>query len=635
MRNPIQRIRQSLTLKLTIGILAFVVALFVVSLGFLFQQSRKMLREEAMDYAERVLDNTALRVRNCLDEVEVATQHAEWQVYAHLQPDSLLAFTHRVVALNPDINGCSITTEPYFFTQFGRYFSAYSIRQNDSVKTVREGEYEYFDKVWYSTPRVKGKAVWVDPFDDYNEGTLSAEEMIVSYCKPLYNERRQLIGVLSTDLSLPKLSRTITAEKPFPNSYTMLLGHRGHYFVHPDTTKLIHTTILDGIDPKEHSDIVELALQMMEGKTGHVYANIEGQRSIVFYQPLEGTDWSIALVCMESDILGAYHQLVYIVIPLLAVGLLIILVFCCQTIKHFIQPVNELVEQTRHIADGHYDEQMPHSSRKDEIGNLQNSFIHMQQSINQHVSRLQSVNKEVEQCNLELSKANAMVAEAEQKKTEFIQDVLHQVRTPLNIIQGFVQVLHDGYGVIPADETNRILETMQHNAISVTRMVNMLVTASAFNGYTVVECNDYVRCNKIAHEAAVVYHQRPPETVDLHVETEVPDSLRIHTNKSYLMKTLNELLYNAKKFTNEGVVVLRVKATDEKVQFVVEDTGSGIAEADRERIFTQFFKHDGFTEGLGLGLPVCKQHARQLGGDLIYDDTYEHGSRFILELPKS
>lgn len=81
-------------------------------------------------------------------------------------------------------------------------------------------------------------------------------------------------------------------------------------------------------------------------------------------------------------------------------------------------------------------------------------------------------------------------------------------------------------------------------------------------------------------------------------------------------------------------MLLRVEATDEVVRFIVEDTGPGIAEAERENIFRRFYKVDGFTEGLGLGLPVCKQLALALGGNLTYDESYAHGSRFILELPR-
>jgi signal transduction histidine kinase len=67
--------------------------------------------------------------------------------------------------------------------------------------------------------------------------------------------------------------------------------------------------------------------------------------------------------------------------------------------------------------------------------------------------------------------------------------------------------------------------------------------------------------------------------------------------------------------------------------FIIEDTGKGIAEADREHIFKFFTKVDDFSEGLGLGLPLTKRHAETLGGNLILDTTYHEGSRFIFEIP--
>ena len=175
MQKQNHHILQTSATRLSLWVVLFAAILMMAVLGLLFYQTYQMVEIESQRYAERQLDNTALRVRNYLNEVEVVTRHTEWQVYAHLQPDSLLSFTRHLVNLNPIVNGCSITMEPNFFPQYGRYFSAYSVRQADSVVTEREAPYEYFDKVWYSTPKVRGQAVWVDPFDDTNEGTLAAE----------------------------------------------------------------------------------------------------------------------------------------------------------------------------------------------------------------------------------------------------------------------------------------------------------------------------------------------------------------------------------------------------------------------------------------------------------------------------
>ena len=168
MNNIIRYVRQSLSMKLGLSILLLTVIIFVVSLGALFLQSRYLVKHMALQKASSVLNTTVQRVVSNLSTVETATDACDWLVADRMQPDSLLVLSRRIVTLNANVNGCSITTEPNMFPQYGRYFSAYTVRQTDTIVTVREGEYEYFDKVWYRTPRDSGKPCWVDPFDDFS-----------------------------------------------------------------------------------------------------------------------------------------------------------------------------------------------------------------------------------------------------------------------------------------------------------------------------------------------------------------------------------------------------------------------------------------------------------------------------------
>ena len=165
-----KHIRQSLSTKLSLDILIIVVIIFTLSLGFLFWQSRNIIRQEAIEEATHVLDNTALRVKGCLMEVETATRNMLWLADRHHEMDSLLQFSRRVVTLHPNVNGCSITMEPDYYPGQKYGFSAYSVRiddlesdQKDSVATVREANYDYYDKVWYKTPRQKNTACWGIP----------------------------------------------------------------------------------------------------------------------------------------------------------------------------------------------------------------------------------------------------------------------------------------------------------------------------------------------------------------------------------------------------------------------------------------------------------------------------------------
>lgn len=636
MKSPFYHINRSLSLKLCLGILLFVVIVFILSLGFLFERSRAMVRQEGVAHAELMLDNISQRVMGYLNEVEVATNNIEWLVLENLRPDSLLNYSRRVVEQNPNINGCSITMEPGYFPELGRNFSAYSLRDHDSIETVLEAPYNYYEKVWYRTPREKNEACWVDPYNDYNEGTLSSPVMIASYCLPLKDQNGYCIGVIATDLSITWLSNAISAEKPYPNAYCMMLGEDGNYFVHPDRLKLVKESIFSSVDAQKHPDIITLGHEMTSGKKGHMRVNIDGEPCIVFYEPLEGTQWSIAIVCPEIDIASSYIRLMYILLPLLIIGLLLMFFVCWKIIKHFIRPLDQLAQQSRDITAGNYDKVLPQSDRTDVVGNLQNSFITMQKSINEHISNIHQVNEEMEKRNSELLTANQLIEEADQRKVAFIHDVSLQIRTPLNIIAGFMQVLRETSSVLSAEEIASFTETMKQNTTTITRMANMIFDVSRMEGNQRVDLSKEVEVIAIVKEAIATFEEKATEeTVTLNLITNLPEEYTIHSNLLYLRRILRELLLNAKKFASKKVVNFYVETAGNKLRFIVEDKGEGIAEADRETVFAPFVKLDSFSEGLGLGLGLALHNARLLGGSLTLDSTYTEGARFILEIPNA
>jgi len=637
MKSPIYHINRSFSLKLCLGILVFVVIVFILSLGFLYERSRLMVKQEAMAHAELMLDNTAQRVTGYLDEIETATNNIEWLVMENLRPDSLLNYSRRVVEQNPNVNGCSITMEPDFFPQYGRNFSVYSLRYNDSIETVFEMPYNYYEKVWYKTPREKNETCWVDPYNDFNEGALSSRVMIASYCKPLKNENGYLIGVISTDLSIMRLSQAISAEKPYPNAYCLMLGGDGRYFVHPDRLKLVKESIFSSVDAQAHPDIITLGHEMTSGKKGNMQVNIDGEPCIVFYEPVKGTQWSIAFVCPESDISRTYNRLVYVLIPLLIIGLLLMLVICWKIINHFIRPLDQLAQQSRYITDGHYNKTLPHSEREDVVGQLQNSFISMQQSINDHITNIQQMNEEMEKRNTELLTANKLIEEADQRKATFIHDVSLQIRTPLNIIAGFMQVLRETFNLLPEEEVICFTETMKQNTGTIHRMANMIFDVSRQDVQQKLDLSKEVEVIPVVKEAIITFEKKTiPNDVVLNFTTTLPDNFTIHTNRLYLLRVLRELLINAKKFASDKMVNMLAEVTeDNKLRFIIEDKGEGISKAEREHVFVPFVKLDSFSEGLGLGLGLSQHNAHLLGGNLILDSTYTEGARFILEIPNT
>lgn len=322
-------IRKSFSTTLSLGILAMAVTIFLVSLGVLFTQSRHIIRREAVGRATSVLNNTMQQIIRNLKTIENATNAYSWMIEQSFEPESMFEFSNRIVRLNPHIDGCSISAEPNTFKKYGRHFSVYTVREPDTITTVIEEEYEYFQRIWYKAPHDLNAGCWEVYYDDVDSLELTIEGMIASYGKPLHDDDGNILGIISTDLSLLRLSKVMSEEKPYPNSYFMMIDKEGRFFVHPDSTRLFTQTIFTDVDPRKQSDIIALGHEMVAGKEGRMVVDFNGSPSIVCYQPVPGTNWSLALVCPDSDILAGYYRLIYIVVALLIIGLIGITLLPC------------------------------------------------------------------------------------------------------------------------------------------------------------------------------------------------------------------------------------------------------------------------------------------------------------------
>lgn len=584
--------RHSLSLKLGVTITAFIALLFVSSVGLLYIRSRQLVKQEALERAEKALDKTALRVSCYLSEIEAVAENLKWIVNQDQTPDSLLAYTRRIVSQSDNIDGCSITMEPDFYPPSIGHFSAYTVRKGDSIITQREGDYDYYSKVWYRTPKEQQRPCWIDPYNDYNAGTLSNDDIIVSYSIPLTDKTGRFIGVISTDLSQTWLTKTIEEDKPYPHSYCIILQRDDSL---PD---------------------------------------ISGEPCYVFQKILHQTGWRISLICPERDILGGYKKLGYIIFTVLAIGLILLLIFFMRTISQFVSPLNQLVSQSQYIASGHFGEPMARTRRTDLLGQLQNSFSTMQESLAEQIGQLQQANERAEERNKELQRLNDLAQEARLEKIAFLQDVSHQIRTPLNIIQGFLNVVLKNNSDLTVREKAHIMAMMQKNAFSLRRMAYMLYDATWLEKGQKLEYHDLVSCNAVARKAIDTLHRFTPGKDDAVIfETALDDDIQMRTDVGHLTYIIHELLDNAKKFAPDGRVKLTVYETPATINFSVEDEGPGIPAEEQQRIFNHFFKHSPFSEGLGLGLYLCRHYIRLMGGELSLDTTYEKGSRFIIRLP--
>ena len=390
MEKIIAYIRRKLSVRVSLWVVFFAAVIFNVALGFLFYQSREAVRQEAISRATTILDKTSLRVEGILNRVEVASNMTKWLVQRHPdKADSMFVYSRGMLLNNPDFYNCSIAFEPYYFKEKGRYFSAYTKHIGDSLRTIQVGSdyYQYFFADWYLMPQLLGKPCWTEPYMDLDVAT-NTSEMVTSYCQTIKDKQGQVIGVINTSLSITWLSQTISAVKPYPNSYSIMIGRGGTYFVHPDSTKITRQSIFTQTIEQQDTAMVALGHAMQNGEEGMKHMNIDGKDCYVFYKPLGKTGCSMAIVCPEKDIFGGFDRLRHSVMGIVIVGLLLMLYLFIRIITSELSPLNRLARGAETIASGQFDAQIPELQRIDEIGQLSRSFADMQQSLVKYIEEL-------------------------------------------------------------------------------------------------------------------------------------------------------------------------------------------------------------------------------------------------------
>ena len=221
--------------------------------------------------------------------------------------------------------------------------------------------------------------------------------------------------------------------------------------------------------------------------------------------------------------------------------------------------------------------------------------------------------------------------ESDRLKTAFLANMGHEIRTPLNAIVGFADLLPV---VENEEDRNQLIREIQNNNQKLLRIIDGLVSMSKIEAEAKNLVKSQTNLVEVLSEITQTYMQMvDSQTVVL--ATQFPyTELMMTTDVAKLRELVDHLMQNAVKFTLKGSITLGFELIDgEHVRIWVKDTGKGIAEADKERIFERFVKVDEFIPGTGLGLSVAKSHAASLGGTIGVDSRPGEGSTFWVVLP--
>ena len=217
---------------------------------------------------------------------------------------------------------------------------------------------------------------------------------------------------------------------------------------------------------------------------------------------------------------------------------------------------------------------------------------------------------------------------AESIKNAFLHNMSHEIRTPLNSIVGFMQLLDTD---VTAEEHDIFLKIIHQNSELLISMIdNMLLMASLESGEYQMERVDF-DVSSLMHDLSESMQGHIHDGVELKIM--VHDSIYVCLDPNSLRRVLKALILNANKFTPKGSITVDYNVEDDMLNVSVADTGIGIAVEDRKKIFGKFEKLDHFSQGLGLGLSICKAIVKKLGGRIGVQSKLGCGSVFRFSVP--
>ena len=285
----------------------------------------------------------------------------------------------------------------------------------------------------------------------------------------------------------------------------------------------------------------------------------------------------------------------------------------------------------------------------DPLGAIAEQNLELVDSLNELRARqeeLARLNVELEDTNRgvvalysELDEKAEQLRRASEMKSAFLSNMSHEFRTPLSSIVALSRLLLDGDDGELTVEQERQVGYIVQSAESLTDLVNdLLDLAKVEAGKLDVRPGEFTVSELFGGLRGALRPLQKNSAVDLALDE--PSGIpALFTDEGKVAQILRNFVANALKFTESGEV--RVAASHDagtgRVVFSVRDTGIGIAEADRERIFDEFAQVEsplqGRTKGTGLGLPLSRRLAELLGGEVAVESTPGHGSTFTLVIP--
>ena len=488
--------------------------------------------------------------------------------------------------------------------------------------------------------------VWTNIYAGKDYGTYFIDLVLA-----IYNQSGQLLGVIGSDYQLDHIQNFLGKLKISDHGQSFIFDRQGLLVASSQKEKSLNTS--SELKKQERPSIAESSNPVIRAAAAHLKSNFvdfdqikpkekyqleflynnEWQfLQVSHYQDGLGIDWFIATIVPESDFMQQIEQNRQQTIFLCILAFVLAIIIGVLTSNWVTKPILMINNAAKNIAQGNLD-QTVNIKHDYELGELAISFNKMARQLQELFNNLEyKVKERTEQ--LAIAKEKAEVAS--QAKSAFIANISHELRSPLNAIMGFSQLILRTKN-LPAEQYENAGIIQKSGEYLLTLINNVLDFAKMEVGKTSLNQKDFDLYQLLDDLEDMLHLKAVSAGLKLIFDRGENLPRYLYTDGVKLRQVLLNLLDNAIKFTKQGRVILKIHSVfDQQTQnytldFNINDTGVGIAPTELSQLFQAFSQTksgEASQEGTGLGLAICQQFIRLMGGEIRVNSELNKGTTF-------